>query len=247
MKKIGIISDIHGNLHSFESVISALGKEGVDEVWCLGDIVGYGAFPRECIELAKETCSIILGGNHDLAVASKISLSEFNYEAREAVEWTVEQLEESEIKFLGELEPIKKISVLNFTVLLSHGSPVNPVWEYVFTGADAARAFYAMEAEGVSICFLGHSHVQMVAAERNGEVAIERPEKFSIEKNKMVILNPGSVGQPRDYDPRAAYIVLHNDYQIEFRRVEYDVDAAAKAIVEAGLPPFLAARLKTGY
>jgi predicted phosphodiesterase len=247
MKKIGIISDIHGNLHALEKVLSELNRSSVDEIWCLGDIIGYGAFPSECIEIIKENCSIILGGNHDLAAAGNVVLSDFNYEARVAVEWTVEQLSADELSFLGSLSPVKKIEFEKRSLLLSHGSPVDPVWEYVFSASDVVRALYAMEERCSDICFLGHSHIQFAAYEVGGEVFMERPEKFNAFKFIPAVINPGSVGQPRDYDPRAGYLILSDDGEIEFGKVEYDIDAASAAILDAGLPAFLAARLRVGY
>lgn len=247
MKKIGVITDIHSNLHALEKVLSELSLISVDEIWCLGDIVGYGAFPSECIKLIKENCSIILGGNHDLAVAGKVSLNDFNYEAKVAIEWTIERLNDDELDFLASLNPTKKIDFKGFRILLSHGSPVNPIWEYVFTLSDVARVFYSMEESNIDICFLGHSHIQFVSYEAKKEIFMEKLEKFNVFNFTPVAINPGSVGQPRDYDPRASFLIFSENGEVEFKKVEYNIEAACGAIIDAGLPAFLAARLRIGY
>lgn len=256
MKKLVLISDIHGNLNALEAVLADISKENPEEIWCLGDIVGYGANPSECIRMTRSSCSKIIGGNHDLAAAEKISFSEFSYDAKIAGEWTIENITAGEKDFLGNLEPEEKTEFANLkNILLSHGSPTNPIWDYVFSKHEANRAFYAMEEKGVKICFIGHSHIPVVAAEKNKEVSFEVPADGSSYNLKgmlggnldgLILLNPGSVGQPRDYDWRASYAVINEDFKFEVKRVEYDVDAAAGAILEAGLPVFLARRLRLG-
>lgn len=251
MKKIGLISDVHGNLHALLAVLAYLEKEQVDEIWCLGDIVGYGAFPSECIEKVRENCSIILGGNHDLAVAGKISFREFSFDAAVAGEWTVKRLNDSEKEFLASLEPELLVKLDGRSVLLTHGNPANPIWDYVFGRFDVQRAAYAMEEKGVKVNFLGHSHVPSIGYVRNSEVELEvcRPgETLTIfsQEYDAVLFNPGSVGQPRDFDWRASGAVIDEDGLVKLFRVEYDVNAAAEAIIEADLPVFLAQRLKSG-
>lgn len=249
--KIAVVSDIHGNLHALEAVMADISQYQVDEIWCLGDIVGYGAFPSECIEVVKENCSIVLAGNHDLAACGKVSLDEFNLEAREAVEWTQERLSKEEIKFLQMLEPAQKIEAEGIKAVLTHGSPLNPVWEYVLSSYDVERVFYYLEENGLQLCFLGHSHIQFFSSSLMLPPELLRSEdRLDFERNELAVINPGSVGQPRDYDPRAAFCLIEfkgGKTSIQFRRVEYDVEAASGAIVDAGLPVFLAARLRSGY
>lgn len=251
MKKIGIISDVHGNLHALLAVLARLKEEDVDEVWCLGDIVGYGAYPSECIEKVQESCAVILGGNHDLAVAGKISFAEFSYDAAVAGEWTARELADSDRAFLAQLEPEQRVEINGFEILLTHGNPANPIWDYVFGRFDVQRAAYAMIEKGASINFSGHSHVPSFGFVRGEEVELEvcqAGEAYEVFSSgyDVVVFNPGSVGQPRDFDWRASCAVIEGDGAARVFRVEYDVNAAAEAIIEAGLPVFLARRLKSG-
>jgi len=249
--KIAIVSDIHGNLHALEAVMADISHYQVDEIWCLGDIVGYGAFPSECIGLVKEKCSIVLAGNHDLAACGRIPLEEFNLEAREAVEWTAGRLSEKEVEFLQTLEPSQEIMVDGVKIALAHGSPFEPIWEYVLGSFDIERVFYYLEEKGMQLCFLGHSHVQFFSSSLMLHPELLRSEeKVVFGKNELAVINPGSVGQPRDYDPRSAFCLVEIEdgkTALQLKRVEYDIEAAAGAIVEAGLPVFLAARLRSGY
>lgn len=251
MARIAVLSDIHANLHAFEAVLNDIAKRNVDEIWCLGDIVGYGAFPSECIKLASENCSLILSGNHDLAVSGLLEISSFNWEAKVAIEWTSEKVEESDKSFLKSLDSMKILDLQGKRLVVSHGSPLNPVWEYVLTYSDINRVFYFLDENEAFACLHGHSHLQFFASSEAEPPEISKGSgKMSLNLQNLYVINPGSVGQPRDYDWRAAYLIIDfkgEELNIEFLRVEYDVEEAARAIVEEGLPVFLASRLRAGY
>ncbi|MCX7831432.1 MAG: metallophosphoesterase family protein [Actinobacteria bacterium] len=251
MKRIAIISDIHGNLHALDAVVTDAMNKGFDEMWCLGDTVGYGAYPSECIEIVRNRCNIVLAGNHDLAACRALSLDEFNLEARLAVEWTSDKLSNSEISFLRSLEPLKFVEVEGIHFVLAHGSPMNPIWEYVVGPFELQRTFYFLEDKEAQGAFVGHSHIQFFSSSKDLQFEMKRPsEKLVFEEDTIYILNPGSVGQPRDYDPRAAYMIIEvedRSVNAEFYRVKYDIEEASSSIIEAGLPLFLATRLRLGY
>jgi predicted phosphodiesterase len=249
--KVAVISDIHGNLHALEAVFADISRYTVDEIWCLGDIVGYGAFPSECVELVRERCSVVLSGNHDLAACKRILIDEFNFEARQAIEWTAERLTHEETSYLKELEPLREVTIGGLSLVLAHGSPLEPIWEYVLSPFELERVFYFLEEKGLKLCLLGHSHVQFFSTSLVVPPELLRSDKeLRFDRGELVIINPGSVGQPRDYDPRAAYCLVEIEsgrISLQLKRVEYDVEAAATSIIEAGLPVFLAARLRIGY
>lgn len=251
MMKIAVVSDIHANLHALERVFSEISKQEPDQIWCLGDTVGYGAFPSECLEMVRSRCDLILSGNHDLAVAGAISLDDFNIEARRAVEWTAERLTEIEKAFLKSLPAVQTVEIEGVRFVVSHGSPLNPVWEYVLGPRELNRVFYYLQQEAALACLTGHSHVQFYASSSNGSPEIKKPfQNFELQPEHVHVINPGSVGQPRDYDPRAAFCVLEiheNRVFVEFSRTEYDIEEAARSIIDEGLPVFLAARLRSGY
>lgn len=251
MKRIAVISDIHGNIHALEAVIADALNRGFDEMWCLGDTVGYGAYPSDCIDIVKNKCNIILAGNHDLAACQTLNLDEFNFEARLAIEWTSERLSNSDLSFLRSLEPLKFVDAEGIHFVLAHGSPMNPVWEYVVGPFELQRTFYFLEEREAQSALIGHSHIQFLSSSKDFPIEIKRPlEKFVFEEGVFYILNPGSVGQPRDYDPRAGYMIIEIEAKrisVEFYRVEYDIEEASISIIEAGLPLFLATRLRLGY
>ncbi len=255
-KRIGIISDIHGNLEAFEKVIYELEKLSCDEIWCLGDLVGYGASPNECVSLARDTCSVILAGNHDLGVAGKLDFSEFSYDARVAGEWTMSVLMPENLEFLKTLEPIREMMLRPQAakLLLVHGSPVGPEWEYIFSDYDAMKAIYALEEAGINLCFFGHTHIASKCRASGEKILFEGwlPEdKISLSvdfkgEDEFLLLNPGSVGQPRDFDWRASFALIDENLEAHEYRVEYDVDTAAQKIIDEKLPIFLARRLRSG-
>jgi diadenosine tetraphosphatase ApaH/serine/threonine PP2A family protein phosphatase len=240
--RVAVVSDIHSNLHALEAVLAAIEAEAPDELWCLGDLVGYGARPNECCAAIAGRADVCLAGNHDLAVRGTIDLAEFGGEAGVAARWTREVLEPEAQELLDGLEP----QGAAHGVALYHGSARDPVWEYVLS--DEA-AFVTIALADVPLVLVGHSHValQIVLSgeEIDGGVA---PAGTELELDGVqALLNPGSVGQPRDNDPRAAYLLLDlNAAHASFRRVEYDVERTQHEIREAGLPELLAARLELG-
>lgn len=240
--KYAIISDIHGNLEALQSVLSDIDKKSVDEMLCLGDVVGYGPNPNECVDIIREKAKITLAGNHDYAPLGKIDLSYFNPWARSAVDWTENELNQASKEFLLNL-PLKQ-EMDGFTIV--HATPQQPLeWYYITTLEDAIVNFPEFQGQ---VCFVGHSHVPLIVAlNQEGEyrVVTSNPLKFS-EKERYII-NVGSVGQPRDSDPRAAYAIFDNSKKVyELLRIEYDFAETQRKIRESGLPEYLANRLEKG-
>jgi len=240
--RVAVVSDIHSNLHALEAVLATIEAEAPDELWCLGDLVGYGPRPNECCATIAERADVCLAGNHDLAVRGTIDLEEFHGEAGLAATWTREVLEPQWKELLDRLEPEGSAH----GVSLYHGSARDPVWEYVL-GDEAALA--TLELAGSPLVLVGHSHVALQVVQSGDEVAGGvAPDGRELELGGVrALLNPGSVGQPRDGDPRAAYLLLDLDAQrASFRRVEYDVEQTQREMREAGLPEMLASRLQLG-
>ena len=237
--RVAVLSDIHGNLHALEAVLAAV---SVDEVWCLGDVVGYGARPNECCELVRERASVCLAGNHDLVVVGTLGIEEFSHDAADAAAWARGRLTEENRAWLAGLPSTTQRE----GTLLAHASPRDPVWEYVLSN-DVAIA--SLEATEAPLVLVGHSHVALdlglVDGELTGGLA---PAGLELDlAAARWLLNPGSVGQPRDGDPRAAWLLIDFEAQrATFERVDYDIAATQAEIREAGLPELLAARLVTG-
>jgi predicted phosphodiesterase len=240
--RVAVVSDIHSNLHALEAVLAAIDAEAPDELWCLGDIVGYGARPNECCAAIAERADVCLAGNHDLAVRGTIDLGEFGGEAGVAARWTRDVLEPEAQELLDRLEP----QGAAHGVALYHGSARDPIWEYVLS--DEA-AFVTIALANAPLVLVGHSHVALQIVLSGEEISGGgAPDGTELELDgAQALLNPGSVGQPRDNDPRAAYLLLDLDAQrASFRRVEYDVARTQQEMREAGLPELLAARLELG-
>jgi diadenosine tetraphosphatase ApaH/serine/threonine PP2A family protein phosphatase len=240
--RVAVISDIHANLHAFESVLAAIDADAPDAIWCLGDLVGYGPRPNECVELARDRSDLCLAGNHDLAVIGALDLSEFSGDAGAAVRWTRGVLEDRHRAFLGELPSSSEASGVG----LFHGSPRDPVWEYVLSESAAAGSF---RKASQSVILVGHSHVALALTElRSGVAGGLAPDGTDVDLTSgRWLLNPGSIGQPRDGDPRAAFLLLDLDARFaEFRRVHYPVERTQAEIRERGLPRGLAERLARG-
>ncbi|MBI3734385.1 MAG: metallophosphoesterase family protein [Chloroflexi bacterium] len=243
--RIGIISDIHSNVVALERALEAMGT--VDALWCLGDVVGYGPNPNECVALllAQPSLQICLTGNHDAAALERVSWKGFNAHARRAIQWTHDQLNRHSLDFLSE-RPDKLQPDGDFT--LAHASPRDPVWEYITSPAIARANF---EHFNTPLCLVGHSHVPAIYTRRedgrvNGQTAAPGLPLVVADKDRRII-NPGSVGQPRDGDPRAAFAIWDSDQRrFDFHRVAYDVAATQRRIIAAGLPSSLAARLGFG-
>jgi len=243
--RLAAISDIHANLPALETVLGAIDAAGVEEVWCLGDVVGYGAEPDSCADLVRERCSFCLVGNHDLAVLGALDAAAFSEAAAEAVHWTRGNVAERTLEMLRELEPAGRREGF----ALFHASPRDPVWEYVLS---AEQADACLDAQPERIALIGHSHVALFFARspaRPGEVrgAQAGDDTLLDLGTGSWLVNPGSVGQPRDGDPRAAWLELDSaTATARFHRVGYDVERAAASIAAAGLPQRLANRLHVG-
>src|SRR6266568_1907437 len=240
--RVAVVSDIHSNLHALEAVLAAIDADAPDELWCLGDLVGYGPHPNECCAAIAERADVCLAGNHDLAVRGTIDLAEFGGEAAIAAGWTRGVLEPEAQALLDRLDP----QGTAHGVALYHGSARDPIWEYVLSD-EAALA--TLELADSPLVLVGHSHVALRVVQSGGEldggVAAAGTELET--GGVRALLNPGSVGQPRDGDPRAAYLFLDLDARrASFRRVEYDVERTQREMREAGLPELLAARLELG-
>ena len=241
--RVALISDVHGNLPAFRAVVEDIRAAGVEKIWCLGDLVGYGAEPDGCVELAREECDVCLAGNHDLVVIEKLSIAEFSSAAAAAARWTQEHIAEASVAFLSALEPAEPAGQVG----LFHASPRDPVWEYVLSSWQADECLDQMEAR---VGAVGHSHVALFFQRGEGRetVGAQAPADTALDVSSgRWLLNPGGVGQPRDGDPRAAWLLLDlSDWTAVWNRVEYPIDEAARAIQDAGLPSVLADRLYTG-
>lgn len=240
--RVLIIADIHANLVALETVVRDAGP--VDTIWCLGDVVGYGPRPNECSAWVEEHAAITVVGNHDWACLGRLDLDEFNDVAHAATLWTISQLTPHTNTWLDSL-PNRSIEGEHTLV---HGSPRHPVWEYILRPATAAANYAYFDT---AICFVGHTHVPVVYRDdlaRRGEAFYDLPynEPVGLTKGRYLV-NPGSVGQPRDGDPRAAYALYDPETrQIEFRRVAYDIAETQRQMTAEGLPSALATRLALG-
>ena len=241
--RVAVLSDVHGNRHALEAVLEDVGRTDAGEIWCLGDVVGYGADPNDCVDLVRERCTLSLSGNHDLAVTGDLALDDFSRGAALAARWTAEVLADERISWLGSLDPAGERAGAG----LYHGSPRDPVWEYVIS---ALLADLCLDAAPERVCLVGHSHVALAFHREEGSPATGERRYAGDEADLAEgrwLLNPGSVGQPRDGDPRAAWLLL--DLQARratWRRVRYDVAGASRAIRAARLPESLAERLEYG-
>lgn len=241
--RILVLTDVHANLVALEAVLDDAGR--VDDVWSIGDIVGYGPRPRECVELVRIlTPNVSVIGNHDWASIGRLSLEDFNPVARFASYWTTTQLSAEHLQYLESL-PNRMIDQ-DWTVV--HGSPSHPIWEYIYNARVAAANFPAFDTR---LCFIGHTHVPLYIREEEAlaGVAPHHPgdgDVLDVSAGRFFI-NPGSVGQPRDGDPRAAYAIYEPEARrVIFRRVEYRVADTQRDMRAAGLPESLVSRLAVG-
>lgn len=244
--RAAVLSDVHANLPALEAVLAAIEGAEVEELWCLGDVVGYGADPEACTELVRARCDICLAGNHDIAVLGGLDISTFSETARAAVEWTRERASAATLDYLRGLEPAMNHAEIG----LFHASPRDPVWEYVLSIEQAEAGFDAQEER---IGLIGHSHVALFfnrpdGARRGYSHGAQAGDGAALDLDSGAwLLNPGSVGQPRDGDPRAAWMELDTEeLTARYHRVPYEIERAAAAIREAGLPAPLAERLFVG-
>jgi len=239
--RILVFSDIHSNLTALEAVLASAGK--MDAYWCLGDLVGYGPDPNECIARVRELPNLVcVRGNHDAATLGEVDQNTFNHEASLAITWTKRNLKAESQEFLLGLPEKKVIG----DVTLVHGSPRNPVWDYVMDYMTAARMFQFFETR---ICLVGHTHVPAIWRESGSD--LPQGLVLDYQKTKILnksILNPGSVGQPRDHDPRAAFAIFDPDESYwELRRIVYNIAEVKERIKKSGLPWRHALRLDEGW
>jgi diadenosine tetraphosphatase ApaH/serine/threonine PP2A family protein phosphatase len=240
--RVAVVSDIHSNLHALEAVLAAIDAEAPEELWCLGDLVGYGPRPNDCCATVAERADVCLAGNHDLAVRGTIDLEEFGGEAAVAARWTREMLAPESQQLLDRLEPAGSAH----GVALYHGSARDPVWEYVLSDEGALAT---LDLADSPLVLVGHSHVALQVVQSGDELTggVAKADTELGLDGVRALLNPGSVGQPRDGDPRAAYLLLDLDARsAQFRRVEYDVKLTQREMRDAGLPEMLAGRLELG-
>jgi diadenosine tetraphosphatase ApaH/serine/threonine PP2A family protein phosphatase len=239
--RVAVLSDVHANLRALEAVLAEVDAGGFDAIWFVGDLVGYGPKPIECVALLRERATICLAGNHDLVVLGKIPLGAFAGEAAAAARWTQTVLDETARAFLDTLQPQGTAPDAE----LFHGSPRDPVWEYVLSDASAASALALTEAP---LVLVGHSHIALEISDGDDLRGEQAPAGTRLELGRMRrLLNPGSVGQPRDGDPRAAWLEI--DFETAwatFRRTDYPVEQTQRELRELGLPEVLAARLAYG-
>ena len=241
MAKIAILGDIHANLDALETVLADCREQGVDEYLCTGDVVGYNACPHECLEIVRSLGCPVMMGNHDYYVSSEQNLDDFNPAAAFVVEWTRQQLSAEEIDWLRALPFTKTLKGLT----LVHATMDNPeAFGYVFDNLQADANFIMQKTP---VCFHGHTHCPMIYEKSMAGVYRIDPQDFKLQMGRKYFINVGSVGQPRDGDPRATYVIYDSVAKtIVFRRLEYDVAAAQARIRAAGLPERLAVRLAYG-
>ncbi len=240
--RYAIVADIHANLAAFAAVIEDIVNRDVGEVWCLGDIVGYGPDPHECLELLQRCNHVCVAGNHDWGSVGKTSLAEFNRDAAIACRWTAQQLTPEDKTYLESLP--QTINKGDFTLV--HGSPRQPIWEYVLSTGVAAENFPFFESK---YCLVGHSHIPLVfKLDEKGCTSSKFSANISVALGKdRLIINPGGVGQPRDNDPRASYAVYDTESrQVKNFRIAYDIAATQAKMMKYGLPMRLVARLDHG-
>jgi diadenosine tetraphosphatase ApaH/serine/threonine PP2A family protein phosphatase len=239
--RVAVISDVHANEQALDAVLEEVDAWGPEAVWCLGDVVGYGPAPNRCCELVSERADICLIGNHDLVALGTLDVEDFNEEAATVALWTRSELDERSRSFLAGLESSAAVEGAE----LFHASPRDPVWEYVLT---AEAAYFSLLATTAPIVLVGHSHVALAIGlddvELHGGLA---PAGTEIELDRRWLLNPGSVGQPRDGDPRAAWLELDTGARLaRFHRVAYAIERTQAEMRERGLPETLAERLAHG-
>ena len=238
--KFAIIADIHANLEAFGVVLEDIKEQKCTHIACLGDVVGYNADPKKCLDMVRDMNIPVVKGNHDEYCSTDEPLDGFNPAAAEAVNWTRRQLRAEDRQWLRELKYVRMVT--SFTIV--HSTLDGPQrWGYVFDKLAAAASF---TYQNTAVCFFGHTHVP-VAFIRDTVVRGGTYSKFKVEPGKKYFVNVGAVGQPRDNNPKAAYVVFDMDEgTIELRRLDYDIATAQKKILDAGLPPRLAERLALG-
>ncbi|MHB2149188.1 metallophosphoesterase family protein [Calditrichota bacterium LG25] len=234
---IAVVSDIHGNLEALTKAIDYIKEQGIKDIYCLGDVVGYGPNPNECVEIVRQQCKVVLMGNHDYAAIGLARIEYFNDFAKMATYWTMNQLTTENKEFLRSLPFMYQTD----RFIMVHSSPSNPEhWYYILSLNDA---LIEMQSFKQNLCFVGHSHVPVVFNQKatyKGDISIEPNQKY--------IVNVGSVGQPRDGDARLSFVIFDPDAgKIQFVRLDYEVNKTYEKIIKSGLPSFLAERILKGY
>jgi len=240
MTRVGVVSDIHGNLPALEAVIAALRKEKVDRIVSCGDLVGYGPWPREVISRVRELGVTGVQGNHDAAVCGVLPADHFTAAARRAIDWIRDLLGRDELEYLAGLPQTRTVEGMSVV----HGSLRGPLWEYILDPWTAGESLRLLETQ---IGLFGHSHIQGGFADGGVEPIDPRRGEMDLLPGVRYLINPGSVGQPRDGDPRAAYAIVDLEKKnVIYRRVPYDISATQREIRRVGLPRDLADRLSLG-
>jgi diadenosine tetraphosphatase ApaH/serine/threonine PP2A family protein phosphatase len=239
--RYGIFSDVHSNLPALQTVLKAYAEEKIDRYVCIGDIVGYAASPKECIAEIRKLNPLLVAGNHDWACVDLLNTQDFNSFAQEAVAWTRGQLSKEEKEFLTSLELVLD----NDDFILAHGTLDNAEnFNYLYDQMDAQVTFELMSGR---ICFVGHTHIPGIFTLQGNRMTYSQKYPLWLTPQNKYIVNVGSVGQPRDRDPRASYCVLDTESgMVEIKRIGYDIKEAQEKITSAGLPAFLAERLSSG-
>ncbi|GAB4300072.1 MAG: metallophosphoesterase family protein [Myxococcota bacterium] len=241
--RIAVFSDIHGNLEALSAVLKAIKELAPDKIVCLGDVVGYGASPNECCELIREHTNFSILGNHDAAVSGRMDYNYYYEAARKALDWCRHSLKEDNLRWLEQNPYI----VVEGDITFVHGSPIDPEnFDYIFA-PEQARGLLPYAQKLSKITFLGHSHLCRVFAFFGKTVHEVPPRHFGLRQGYKYIVADGSVGQPRDYDNRAGFVIYNSELDtVEYFRVEYDIASSAEKILRAGLPPNFARRLFLG-
>ena len=239
--RYGIFSDIHSNLEALKGVLEAYKKEQVDRLLCVGDIVGYGANPKECIDIIRDQNITSVAGNHDWGVTDKFSIDYFNPYAKEAVVWTRKAIDMEDSTYLNNLNLIFD----DDDFCLVHGALSSPdSFSYIFSLSEANLSFKHMQA---SVCFIGHTHVPITFEKEKENISYTKSYDIDIDPDKKYIINVGSVGQPRDNNPDACFSIYDTvEKNVKIKRISYDIKKAQRKIIEFGLPSFLAMRLGIG-
>jgi len=241
-----IISDIHANLAAFDAVLADVDMATIDQVWCLGDVVGYGPCPDECVarlqDLSDHCC---VAGNHDLAAIDRIDIADFNPVAQVACRWTGQELSVEHRSYLDSLNT----KIVKGDCTLVHGSPREPIWEYIIYPSTAQPNFQFFDTQ---LCLVGHTHAPAIfhqqASSHRLEITIPSPNRPIEIGDERLIINPGSVGQPRDGDPWAAYMIFEDEEKVlEYHRIPYDIALTQRLMAEKGLPESLISRLSFGW
>jgi putative phosphoesterase len=235
---IAIISDIHANLEALERVLAYLNENKVDKIFCLGDVIGYGPSPNECVELIRDNCQAVLMGNHDYAGIGIGDIQNFNEYAKLSTFWTRGKLLKENTQFIKSWPFTYELE----TSYLVHASPKSPSsWDYVLSVNDARKQ---LKTFNQNVCFIGHSHVPVIFSDSE----YYRKKELVLEDDNKYLVNVGSVGQPRDGDPRSCFVIYDDETnKIDYIRLEYEIQKTYDKIIKAGLPVFLAERLLKGY